>query len=85
MLTSSWQAATFFSVFNICGAGDHLISSAAIYGGTYNLFAVTMKKMEISVTFVDPDCTDAELEAALLPNTKLVFGETIANPALTIF
>ncbi len=84
MLTSSGQAATFFSVFNICGAGDHLISSAAIYGGTYNLFAVTMKKMGISVTFVDPDCTDAELEAAFLPNTKLVFGETIANPALTI-
>ncbi len=84
MLTSSGQAATFFSVFNICGAGDHLISSAAVYGGTYNLFAVTMKKMGISVTFVDPDCTDAELEAAFLPNTKLVFGETIANPALTI-
>lgn len=84
MLTSSGQAATFFSVFNICGAGDHLISSAAVYGGTYNLFAVTMKKMGISVTFVDPDCTDVELEAAFLPNTKLVFGETIANPALTI-
>ena len=84
MLTSSGQAAIFFSVFNICSAGDHLISSAAIYGGTYNLFAVTMKKMGISVTFVDPDCTDAELEAAFLPNTKLVFGETIANPALTI-
>ncbi len=84
MLTSSGQAATFFSVFNICGVGDHLISSAAVYGGTYNLFAVTMKKMGISVTFVDPDCTDAELESAFRPNTKLVFGETIANPALTI-
>ena len=84
MLTSSGQAASFFSVFNICSAGDHLISSAAVYGGTYNLFAVTMKKMGISVTFVDPDCTDEELEAAFQPNTKAVFGETIANPALVI-
>lgn len=84
MLTASGQAASFFSVFNICSAGDHLVSSAAIYGGTYNLFAVTMKKMGVSVTFVDPDCSDEELEAAFRPNTKVVFGETIANPALTI-
>ncbi len=84
MLTSSGQAASFFSVFNICGAGDHVVSSSAIYGGTYNLFHVTMRRMGIDFTFVDPDCTDEELEAAFRPNTKAVFGETIANPALTV-
>jgi O-acetylhomoserine (thiol)-lyase len=84
MLTSSGQAANFFAVFNIAQAGDHVVSSASIYGGTYNLFAVTMKKMGIDFTFVSPDCTDEELEAAFRPNTKAVFGETIANPALTI-
>ncbi len=85
MLTSSGQAANFFSVFNIASAGDHVISSSAIYGGTYNLFHVTMRKMGIEFTFVDPDCSDEELEAAFRPNTKAVFGETIANPALTVF
>ena len=85
MLLSSGQAASFFSVFNIATCGDHVVSSASIYGGTYNLFAVTMKKMGIEFTFVDPDCSDEELEAAFRPNTKAVFGETIANPALTVF
>lgn len=85
MLLSSGQAASFFSVFNIAGAGDHVVSSASIYGGTYNLFAVTMKRMGIDFTFVDPDCSDEELEQAFRPNTKAVFGETIANPALTVF
>lgn len=84
MLTSSGQAANFFAVFNIATAGDHVVSSASIYGGTYNLFAVTMKKMGISFTFVQPNCTDAKLEAAFRPNTKAVFGESIANPALTV-
>ena len=84
MLTSSGQAASFFSVFNICSAGDHVVSSSTIYGGTYNLFAVTMKRMGIEFTFVDPDCSDEELEAAFRPNTKAVFGETIANPALIV-
>ncbi len=84
MLTSSGQAASFFSVFNIAGQGDHIVSSSSIYGGTYNLFNVTMKRMGIEFTFVDPDCSDEELEAAFRPNTKAVFGETIANPALTI-
>ncbi len=84
MLTSSGQAASFFSVFNICGAGDHVVSSAAIYGGTYNLFNVTMRRMGIDFTFVDPDCSDEELNAAFRPNTKAVFGETIANPALIV-
>lgn len=84
MLTSSGQAANFYSVFNIASCGDHVVSSASIYGGTYNLFAVTMKRMGISFTFVDPDCTAEELEAAFQPNTKAVFGETIANPALTV-
>ena len=84
MLTSSGQAASFFSVFNICSAGDHVVSSSTIYGGTYNLFAVTMKRMGIQFTFVDPDCSDEELEAAFRPNTKAVFGETIANPALIV-
>ncbi len=84
MLLSSGQAASFFAVFNIANAGDHVVSSASIYGGTYNLFAVTMKKMGIDFTFVDPDCTEEELNAAFRPNTKAVFGETIANPALTV-
>lgn len=84
MLTSSGQAANFFAVFNIAGAGDHIVSSASIYGGTYNLFAHTMARMGIECTFVDPNCTDEELEAAFRPNTKCVFGETIANPALTV-
>lgn len=85
MLTSSGQAASFFSVFNVASAGDHVVASSTIYGGTYNLFNVTMKKMGIDFTFVDPDCTDEELEAAFKPNTKAVFGETIANPALIVF
>ena len=84
MLTSSGQAASFYAIFNICSCGDHVVSSATIYGGTYNLFAVTMKRMGIEFTFVEPDCSDEELEAAFRPNTKAVFGETIANPALTV-
>ena len=84
MLTSSGQAANFFAIFNICSAGDHVVSSAAIYGGTFNLFAVTMKRMGIEFTFVDPNCSQEELEAAFRPNTKAVFGETIANPALIV-
>ena len=84
MLTSSGQAASFFSVFNIASAGDHVVSSSSIYGGTYNLFAVTMKRMGIDFTFVSPDATEEELNAAFKENTKAVFGETIANPALTV-
>ena len=84
MLLSSGQAASFFSIFNIANVGDHVISSSSIYGGTYNLFAVTMKKMGIDFTFVNPDCSEEELNAAFKPNTKAVFGETIANPALTV-
>lgn len=84
MLTSSGQAASFYSVFNIASCGDHIVSSSTIYGGTYNLFAVTMKRMGIDFTFVSPDCSDEELEAAFRPNTKAVFGETIANPALVV-
>ena len=84
MLTSSGQAANFYAVFNIASCGDHVVSSASIYGGTYNLFAVTMKRMGIEFTFVSPDCSDEELAAAFRPNTKAVFGETIANPALTV-
>ena len=84
MLLSSGQAASFFSIFNIASAGDHVVSSTAIYGGTYNLFAVTMKRMGIEFTFVDPDCTEDELNAAFRPNTRALFGETIANPALTV-
>ena len=84
MLLSSGQAANFFAVFNIASVGDHIISSSSIYGGTFNLFAVTMKKMGIEFTFVQPDCTEEELNAAFRPNTKAVFGETIANPALTV-
>lgn len=84
MLLASGQAASFFSVFNIASAGDHVVSSATIYGGTYNLFAVTMKRMGIDFTFVDPDCSEEELQAAFRPNTKAVFGETIANPSLVV-
>ena len=84
MLTSSGQAANFFAVFNIATAGDHVVASSAIYGGTYNLFAVTMRKMGVEFTFLSPDCTAEELDAAFRPNTKAVFGETIANPALTV-
>lgn len=85
MLTSSGQAASFYSVFNIASSGDHIVSSSTIYGGTYNLFAVTMKRMGIDFTFVSPDCSNEELNAAFKPNTKAVFGETIANPALAVF
>ncbi|MCR4629386.1 O-acetylhomoserine aminocarboxypropyltransferase/cysteine synthase family protein [[Clostridium] aminophilum] len=85
MLTSSGQAANFFAAFNICSCGDHIVASTAIYGGTFNLYNVTLRKMGIEVTFIDPDCTDEELEAAFRPNTKMVFGETIANPSLVIF
>ena len=84
MLTSSGQAANFFAIFNIASCGAHVVASSAIYGGTFNLFAVTMKRMGIDFTFVGPDCTEEELEAAFRPNTKAVFGETIANPALTV-
>ena len=84
MLTSSGQAANFYALFNVCNCGDHIVSSSSIYGGTFNLISVTMKKMGIDVTFVSPDCTDEELEAAFQPNTRAVFGETIANPALTV-
>ena len=84
MLLSSGQAASFFSIFNIAGAGDHIVASSCLYGGTYNLFAVTMKRMNIEFTFVSPDCTEEELNNAFRPNTKAVFGETIANPALVV-
>ena len=84
MLTSSGQAANFFAVFNIAGAGDHVVASSAIYGGTYNLLAHTMGRMGLECTFVNPHCTDEELEAAFRPNTKCIFGETIANPALAV-
>ena len=84
MLTSSGMAANFLATFNIASCGDHIVSSASIYGGTYNLFAVTLKRMGIEVTFIAPDCSDEEFEAAFRPNTKLVFGETIANPALNV-
>lgn len=84
MLTSSGQAANFYALFNICECGDHIVSSGSIYGGTFNLISVTMAKMGITATFVSPDCTEEELNAAFKPNTKAVFGETIANPALTV-
>lgn len=84
MLTSSGQAANFFALFNICENGSHIVSSASIYGGTFNLIEVTMKKMGIDVTFVEPDCTEEELNAAFKENTRAVFGESIANPALTV-
>ncbi len=84
MLTSSGQAANFYALFNICNCGDHIVSSSSIYGGTFNLISVTMAKMGITATFISPDCTEEELNAAFQPNTKCVFGETIANPALTV-
>ena len=84
MLTSSGQAANFYAVFNICGAGDHLVCSATVYGGTSNLFVVTMKKMGVDVTLVDPDAPEEEIEKAIRPNTKCIFGESIANPALVV-
>ena len=84
MLTSSGQAANFYALFNICNCGDHIVASSSIYGGTFNLIAVTMAKMGIETTFVSPDATEEELNAAFRPNTKAVFGETIANPALTV-
>ena len=84
MLTSSGQAANFFAVFNIAGCGDHVVSSSAIYGGSFNLFSVTMKRMGVEFTFVSPDATEEEIQAAFQPNTKAVFGETIANPALNV-
>ena len=84
MLTGSGMSAIFFSIFNIVGAGDHLVSSSSIYGGSFNLFSVTMKRMGVEVTFVDPDCSPEELDAAFRPNTKAMYGETIANPALTV-
>ncbi len=84
MLTGSGQAANFYAMFNIASCGDHIVASTAIYGGTFNLLGVTMQRMGIDVTFVDPDCTEEELNAAFRPNTKLLFGETIANPALTV-
>ena len=84
MLTSSGQAANFFAIFNIASCGDHVVASSSIYGGTFNLIDVTMRKMGLEATFVSPDCTEEELNAAFRPNTKCVFGETIANPALTV-
>ena len=84
LLTSSGQAANFYAALNLCEAGDHLISTSTIYGGTFNLFAVTFKKMGIDCTFVDPDASEEEIAKEFRPNTKFVFGETIANPALTI-
>ena len=84
MLTSSGQAANFYAIFNIASCGDHVVASSAIYGGTYNLFSVTMKRMGIEFTFVSPDATEEELRAAFRPNTKALFGETIANPALNV-
>ncbi|MBP5307354.1 MAG: PLP-dependent transferase [Paludibacteraceae bacterium] len=84
MLTSSGQAASFYSVFNVCEAGEHFVSASTIYGGTYNLFAVTMKKLGIDVTFVDPDAPEEEIQKAFRPNTKCLFGETIANPVLNV-
>lgn len=84
MLTSSGQAANFYAIFNICEAGDHFISSSTIYGGTFNLFAVTMKKLGIECTFVDPDAPEEEILAAFRPNTKALFGETIANPVCNV-
>ena len=84
MLTSSGQAANFYATFNIASCGDHIVASSSIYGGTFNLFNVTMRKMGIDFTFVSPDASDEEIQAAFKPNTKAVFGETIANPAMTV-
>ena len=85
MLTSSGQAANFYAIFNICQAGDHFISINTIYGGTYNLFGVTMKKLGIDCTFIEPDWSDEQIEAAFRPNTKCFFGETISNPGCQVF
>ena len=85
MLTSSGQAANFYAIFNICQAGDHFITSDTIYGGTFNLFGVTMKKLGIECTFIDPEWDDDKIEAAFKPNTKCVFGETISNPGVNVF
>ncbi len=85
MLTSSGQAANYYAIFNICEAGDHFICSNSIYGGTFNLFGTTMKKQGISCTFINPDASDEEIEAAFLPNTKAVFAETISNPSLVVW
>lgn len=85
MLTSSGQAANFYAVFNVANAGDHVVAVSAIYGGTFNLFNVTMRKMGVDFTFISPDSTEEEIEAAIKPNTKAIFGETIANPALRMF
>ena len=84
MLTSSGQAASFYAIFNICSAGDHFVSASTIYGGTFNLFAVTMKKLGIEVTFVDPDAPEEEIAKAFPPNTKALFAETISNPSLVV-
>ena len=84
MLTSSGQAASFYAIFNICSAGDHFVSASTIYGGTFNLFAVTMKKLGIEVTFVDPDAPEEEIAKAFRPNTKALFAETISNPSLVV-
>jgi O-acetylhomoserine (thiol)-lyase len=84
MLTSSGQAANFYAVFNICQAGDHMVCSSTIYGGTFNLFGVTMKKLGIEVTFVDPDASEEEISAAFRPNTKALFGETLSNPGMSV-
>jgi len=84
MLTSSGQAANFYAIFNICESGDHFVSSSAIYGGTFNLFSVTLKKLGIDVTFISPDSTEEEIEAAIKPNTKALFGETVSNPSLDV-
>ena len=84
MLTSSGQAANFYAIFNICQAGDHFVSSSAIYGGTFNLFSVTLKKLGIEVTFISPEASEEEIEAAIRPNTKALFGETVSNPSLEV-
>ena len=84
MLTSSGQAANFFAIFNICECGSHIVASTSIYGGTFNLISTTLKKMGIDSTFVDPDASEEELSKAFRPNTRAMFGETIANPALTV-
>ena len=84
ILTSSGQAANFFAVFNICEAGDHIVSSNSIYGGTYNLFGVTMKKLGIDVTFINPDDSDEKISAAFRPNTKVLFGEVLSNPGMDV-
>ena len=84
ILTSSGQAANFYAVFNLCEAGDHFVCSSAIYGGTFNLFGVTMKRMGIECTFISPTASEEEIAAAFRPNTKLLFGETISNPSLDV-